>query len=137
MSQTQVQRVDPRPRSVDGYVEGRVLNQRPDRQYVLANPNDDATGVAFYEAMGYQFVRESVDKERLAGGRKQSDASDVISKHGQLLMWCPIEEHRAREALKGDLVARRERKAAGPGGIDDVVGPLGRPAEPIVSSKNQ
>ena len=79
-------RHDPPSTPADGR---RVLDQLsgadPDRHYVVANPNDEATGVEMYKALGYEFERKRADGPRWAGGGGASEG-EVMTRLGGMLM---------------------------------------------------
>ena len=103
-------RIDPPARSADGSLPyDQLVNPDPRFHYVYANPNDEATGVPFYEARGYEPVLFQKDGVRSALGRKAKEGQ-VITMLGQTLMARPIEEHEEevrRGQLKADMLDRR------------------------------
>lgn len=124
-------RVDPKSRPVDGDRNSgiRLVNADPRRHYVLANPNDEDTGLAFYESMGYTIETMRKDGPRFTGG-KLSREGDRVTKSGQVLVSCPIEDYEAQEQAKLSYAAQVDRRSKAPGGVDGVQGATGRLATP-------
>ena len=97
-------RIDPPARSADGTLPyDQLIDADPRMHYVYANPNDEATGVPFYEARGYEPVLYSRDGVKSALGRRAKEGQ-AITMLGQVLMARPIEEHEA-EVARGQLRA--------------------------------
>lgn len=101
MSEQIVPRIDPKSRAVDGAVGCRVKNPRPDRFYILANPNDSETGVSYYLDLGFEIERaDNKHGTSIEGGRGSSELQNAIVRHGQILLSCPKSEQDARLAAK-------------------------------------
>jgi hypothetical protein len=131
MSQTELPRNDPRPRTVDGAPSGAVINMRPDRVYCGANPNNVETGVEALLSLGWVPISRKSDKERIKGGPGASEGVDTVSWQGQILMWRPVEMQEAHEQKKADEARRYETKIESRGGIEQVRGYGGRLAGPV------
>jgi hypothetical protein len=120
------QRKDPRPKRAPRAQDGTVTGQRPDRRYALAYPSDVSFGLSRLLEDGYHKVNAKSDKERVTCGRTE-DNGDVSYK-GHILVWIDVEEFEARLADGQEIAKARMRKAKGPGGIDNVAGVNGKPA---------
>lgn len=88
--ETTVPRIDPDPRPIDGDVGGRIVNARPDRVYVWANPNDPDTGLQHMLEMGFEIEKVSSAKDavRIEGGYGSSESGGNITRRGQILVSC-------------------------------------------------
>ena len=77
-------RIDPKERKLRG-PSLEVLNQDPNRHYVLANMNDPICGQGFYEGIGYKAELLTQDGPRLRGA-KNVQLGEPITHQGHLLM---------------------------------------------------
>jgi len=133
--QPTVERADPRTRRAAPGQSGQLKNGKPDKQYKLANPNDDIHGLQFHLDTGWEklFVDpKDRNGERVVGGRVHPDG--MISFGGQILIWLPKEEWEAREAEKKSVLMARESKRKAPGGIDSVRSADGTPAKQMADT---
>ncbi len=125
MATETVPRIDPKSRPVDGDVGSRLINARPDRSYILANPNDQETGVQHYLDLGYEIERadpKNRDSVRIEGGSGVSDMGGAIVRRGSILMSCPKSEQDARDAQRSgwaDHVERQIRSTPASKRLDD------------------
>lgn len=112
-------RLDPVARPADGrknydYVAGKD----PNRHYVLANPNDDATGLASYLDRGY-----AVETVRTGGPAtpttKDAAPGAKVTRGGLVLVSRPMEDHRLEEAEGQELASAFERRILRDGGVED------------------
>jgi hypothetical protein len=120
--QVQVTRVDPKPRA-GAHMIGTISNKQPDRAYLLANPNDEMTGVSMMEAVGWLPLMAGKDKEKIVGGRP--DAGGRLTVRGLVIMWRPLADQEEDLREKHAFAARHEVAKRQPGGIDNVVGVSG------------
>ena len=129
MPETTVPRSDPKSTAPDGDVRGRLSNLRPDRHYILANPNDEHCGVVAMEELGYVVETQRKDGPVMKGARGTKDGTALMDR-GQFLMSCPMDEHVARLRAGWAIADQRDEAISKqPGGIDAVRGPSGRLAE--------
>jgi hypothetical protein len=126
-------RNDPRPRLSRLQMAGQVDNKREDRQYVLANPSDELCGLPIHLDDGWQKISAKDDKERVIGGRVEKNGD--VTFRGQVLVWLDKAEYESREADKRALVAVRNNKKVGPGGLDGVVDAQGKPAQNTIENR--
>lgn len=87
--------------------------------YVWANPNDQMTGQALYESMGYQVVEYSADGPKPLVGSVR-DGQPITMMGGPVLMSAPLSVRKdieADTAQKADTIARRIRPG-NDGGLD-------------------
>lgn len=122
-------RKDPRARRRGKVVDGTVINQNPDRHYVLAHPGSERFGLTRHLEMGYVKVNGKTEKERVVCGRVEDNGD--VTYMGHVLVWCPQEDYEADQADAKAIIEARSGKAKGPGGIDNVVGVNGKPAHDI------
>lgn len=121
-----LKRNDPPSRPVDGDITGRIVNKRPDRWYILANPNDEFCGVRAMEELGFEVERHrGKDSPRIKGGPTSGDG-DVIVYRGQYLMSCPLEVYQARYNEGQRRADEIDKQILRPGGLDQLRGPTGR-----------
>lgn len=120
--QVQVNRVDPKPRA-GAHMIGTISNKQPDRAYVLANPNDEMTGVPMMEAVGWIPLMAGKDKEKIVGSRP--DAGGRLTVRGLVVMWRPLADQEEDQKEKHAFAVRHEEAKRKPGGIDNVVGVSG------------
>lgn len=115
-------RADPPKRRFVMAVAGQVKNGRPDRKYLLANPNDEIHGLPIKLDQGWTRVNgnKDGDKERVNGGKVEADGR--VTFQGQVLLFMPLEEYEARQAEMQELVKARHEKSRGKGGIDGLPG---------------
>ncbi len=112
-------RLDPKSRPADGRRPyDQLVNSDPHRHYVLANPNDELTGVSYYENLGYEVERRSEGGVRPAVGKtcREGELQTVL---GQVLMSCPIAEWKARVAEGQGVSDAWERRMLKDGNIED------------------
>jgi hypothetical protein len=115
-------RIDPVSRSASGVKPvDQIRNLDPGRHYVLANPNDEDTGVAYYLGIGYE-----VEKLRAGGPvpkvvRPLKDG-EAVTVSGQHLMSISIEEKQARDAELAGPSLEMEKDMVKSGGIDGLRG---------------
>jgi hypothetical protein len=95
MSETAVERVDPKPMVASPETMGKVTNQDPDRVYMLANPNEDSFGATACESNGWSYLIAGSCKEKVIGARKAIDGTNRMMVQGQYVMWKPRSEHEA------------------------------------------
>ena len=127
MATAQAERVDPKTRRVSPQDMGNLRNGRPDRRYMLANPNDDLFGLQIHLDTGWEKINGASEKERIVGGRVE--ANGLVTYQGQVLIWLPLEEWTEREALKKGRNQAREAKRKTPGGEFGVTDALGHPVQ--------
>lgn len=102
-------RKDPSPRHTDGQATGQrgsafttIVNGDPSKRYVLAWKADEQTGMAYYEALGYDVVLYSEGGPRLAGIRaNRTKTGEAVEFRGCVLMCIDKDEH-ARMEREGD-----------------------------------
>lgn len=112
-------RIDPTSRPADGRRPAdRISGADPTRHYVFANPNDEETGVAAYEAMGYEVEKVRAGGPRSAVGKTVTEGGNVTSK-GQILMSCPMEDKEARDADGQAIATGWEKRILRDGNVDD------------------
>lgn len=113
-------RHDPVSRPADGFRGwDRVKNLDPNRHYVLTNPNDDDTGTAYYVgALGYEIEHERPGGPKSAVGRTVKEG-DAVTAGGQVLVSCPLEEKRARDAQGWAFADAMDRRILRDGNIED------------------
>ena len=121
------ERNDPESRPYDPMRAGTVRNKREDREYVLANPNDDIFGLARHIDDGWKEINHRTDRERVYSGREEGNGR--VSFQGQVLLWIEKQKHQDRLDAAQAVVKARESKARGPGGIDSVIDATGKPAQ--------
>lgn len=111
-------RADPPKRRLMTIDVGQVRNGRPDRKYMLANPNDDIHGLQMKLDQGWQKVNggKDGDRERINGGRVEP--SGLVTFQGQVLIWIDRAEFDGLQAEKLSLIEARHAKSRGKGGID-------------------
>jgi hypothetical protein len=122
MAKESVERKDPVTRRSARLGEMVVTNQRPDRAYLFANPNDNRFGVATSEALGWKFIDRNVDKERARGGGPSRDDPSKETYADQILMYMQREDYEAYLAESHSNQAELSARIARPGGIDAVAG---------------
>lgn len=100
-------RKDPTPRHTDGQATSQrgsafttIVNGDPSKRYVLAWKADEQTGMAYYEALGYDVVLYHEGGPRLAG-IKRIKTGDAVEFRGCVLMCIDKDEH-ARMEREGD-----------------------------------
>lgn len=109
-AEQQLERVDPRPRSVSRAFLGRVVNPDENRVYCLANPNEDAFGYAAMEADGWQPLVKGC-KEKVTGARVAPDGTNRFMVQGQIVMWRPKAEQDAYLDSKHGFAAAMDAEA--------------------------
>jgi len=124
---TAQERVDPKNRRVSPQDVGNLRFGRPDRKYMLANPNDDLFGLQMHLDTGWEKVNGQSEKERIVAGRVEGNG--LVTFQGQVLIWLPMEEWNAREAEKKARNQAREAKRKAPGGEFGVRDAEGNPAQ--------
>jgi len=124
---TAQERVDPKNRRVSPQDVGNLRFGRPDRKYMLANPNDDLFGLQMHLDTGWEKVNGQSEKERIVAGRVEGNG--LVTFQGQVLIWLPMEEWNAREAEKKARNQAREAKRRAPGGEFGVRDAEGNPAQ--------
>jgi len=127
MATAQAERVDPKNRRVSPQDVGNLRFGRPDRKYMLANPNDDLFGLQMHLDTGWEKVNGQSEKERIVAGRVEGNG--LVTFQGQVLIWLPMEEWNAREAEKKARNQAREAKRKAPGGEFGVRDAEGNPAQ--------
>jgi len=127
MATAQAERVDPKTRRVSPQDVGNLRFGRPDRKYMLANPNDDLFGLQMHLDTGWEKVNGQSEKERIVAGRVEGNG--LVTFQGQVLIWLPMEEWNAREAEKKARNQAREAKRKAPGGEFGVRDAEGNPAQ--------
>jgi len=127
MATAQAERVDPKNRRVSPQDVGNLRFGRPDRKYMLANPNDDLFGLQMHLDTGWEKVNGQSEKERIVAGRVEGNG--LVTFQGQVLIWLPMEEWNAREAEKKARNQAREAKRRAPGGEFGVRDAEGNPAQ--------
>ena len=127
MATAQAERVDPKNRRVSPQDVGNLRFGRPDRKYMLANPNDDLFGLQMHLDTGWEKVNGQSEKERIVAGRVEGNG--LVTFQGQVLIWLPMEEWTAREAEKKARNQAREAKRRAPGGEFGVRDAEGNPAQ--------
>ena len=129
MPQETVPRVDPKPRSIDASQQCVIDNRRPDRHYVLANPNDDYCGLQAMLNMGLDFQIETLRKDgpRVRGGNTSREG-DQIMWRGNVLISCPIENWKGQLEAGWKVADEYDKRSMAPGGIDGLRGTTGKPA---------
>lgn len=71
-------RIDPTSRPADGFrAYDRLRNTNDDYDYVVANPNDEMTGVPAYEAVGWEIERKGPGSAVAAVGKTVGDGEAV------------------------------------------------------------
>lgn len=79
-------RVDPKSRPADGLVPyDQFDNLDPDREYVVANPNDELTGVPVYEAKGWEIELKRPGGPKSRVGRTTAEGQAVTVLGGVLM----------------------------------------------------
>lgn len=112
-------RHDPPSTAADGYRPfDRLQGFDPNRHYVYANPNDEQTGVDFYLSLGYELERYRPDGPRPIGGKDAKDG-EIITRLGQHLVSCPMEDRTATYAAEQAEADRFDRRVLKDGNIDD------------------
>lgn len=88
-------RIDPKSTAPDGGAANpeRILNRKRDRYYTWANPNDEDTGCASYEADGYVFERREEGGVIVPRGSTKEDG--IWTFKGQKLMSCDLADREA------------------------------------------
>lgn len=111
-------RIDPPSFAADGRLPyDELINADDDFDYKYVNPNDEATGVAMYEARGWEVCTAEKDGVRSALGRKSKDGNTIMSL-GQVLMRRSKAEGKAEFAAGqgvADAIDRRILKDAAGG----------------------
>lgn len=103
-------RIDPVSTHADGFRPfDALINPDPERHYVIANPNDELSGVSFYESLGYQVERKSKDGVRLAVGKTVAEG-DVLTVLGGYLMSCPKQLKAERDGRSQELASVLENR---------------------------
>ncbi len=121
-------RIDPVSRTASGVRPwDRIRNQDPTRHYVLANPNDNDTGVAYYLGLGYEVERWRKDGPVPLVAHTLKDGDEITVK-GQVLMSISNDDHLKIDEEGRAYVDELERKMVKPGGVDGLRG-LGNGAE--------
>ncbi|HEY6008128.1 MAG TPA: hypothetical protein VIU40_07370 [Geobacteraceae bacterium] len=115
-------RADPPKRRFVMAQAGQVKNGRPDRKYLLCNPNDEVHGLPIKLDQGWTLVNggKDGDKERIFGGKV--DANGMVTFQGQVLVWMALADFEALQAERLQLVDARTSKSRGKGGIDGLPG---------------
>jgi len=119
---TRQKRIDPVSRSASGVKQwDRIRNLDPSRYYVLANPNDELSGVPYYLALGYEVekVRKDGPVPKVARTMRDGDEITVL---GQVLMSCPRDEREAMDAESQSMVTAVENRILKTGGVDSLRG---------------
>jgi len=112
MSETAVERVDPRPRSVSKAFLGKIQNQDPERVYMLANPNEPSFGYDSCESDGWKPLCFGKDtRETVVGARKAADGTNRMMVQGNFVMWRPKSEQDAYLADKHGMQLRLSQQA--------------------------
>ena len=128
MAKTTTNRIDPPSRPVDGSRPDGLRNADPDRHYVLANPNDVYCGLDYYIGLGYIVEERRKGGPHFPGVHASVDGGQV-TRAGQVLVSCPMEEHLQRMSegqRRTDATTAMIRKHGDPDGPQK--GPTGRPA---------
>lgn len=123
-----VPRIDPPSRPTDGSVSSAIKNADPNRHYVLANPNDVYYGVPHMLDLGYEIETKRPGGPSFLGVTAISDGS-AITREGQVLMSCPVEQELARQEegrKRIDALANRIKQHGDPDGPQR--GPTGQNA---------
>jgi hypothetical protein len=128
-------RADPRKRGFVPTVTGTLRNGRPDRKYLLANPQDQLHGLPILLDRGWQKVNggKDGDKERVNGGKGEADGS--VSFQGQVLVWISLDDWNDQQEYKRSLEQARHAKSRAQGGIDGIRDVDGNLAEDIEKSR--
>jgi hypothetical protein len=129
MSKTSVPRIDPASRPVDGDITRGLRNADPNRWYVLCNPNDPYYGLDHYVGvLGYEIEVKRKGGPFFPGVNASADGTQ-ITRYGQVLVSCPMEQYLAEfnaGQARVDSVMDVIRKHGDPDGAWK--GPTGRPA---------
>lgn len=112
-------RHDPPSRPADGRRRYDILKNRdPRRHYVVANPNEETTGVAHYLMLGYVVETSRPGGPHFVGGDGVSEGG-AVTRLGGVLMSCPIELREELVAQVQDEADNFDRRALKSGNIDD------------------
>ena len=121
-------RIDPVSRPTDGATPDTLRNKDPERHYVLANPNDPHYGVDYMAALGYELEYKRPGGPAFPGLNASADGTS-ITRLGQVLMSCPMEEYLRRYNDGQAKVDSLSLNIAKHGDADGrIAGPTGRPA---------
>lgn len=110
-------RHDPPSRPTSGFRQyDKITNlDTENRDYVLVNPNDEECGLPFYLSLGYELERERPDGPKSVV--KSSREGGSVTSGGLVLVSCPIEERRARDAAGAQLADAWDRRMLKDGNI--------------------
>lgn len=115
-------RHDPPSLPADGYQPwDQLRNTDPDRHYCYVNPNDEATGLANYLAMGYEVERKRAGGPVSAVGKQNTEGSEIAVR-GQVLVSIPKAERISMNAGRVADVSVNERRLLKDGGMDRLRG---------------
>jgi len=90
-------------------------NKQPDRHYIEVDGKAQWHGVDYYLALGYEVEERREGGPRLKSATRSRSEGNELSRYGQVLMSCPIELKRERDAegqLRADANDRRMRNPA-------------------------
>lgn len=136
MAQEQLQRRDPKGIRAQRSGEIVILNQRDDRRYQVANPNENRFGASYLESIGWHFIDRKVDKERIRGGGPSKDDPSKEAYSDQVLMWIEKDLYEEEQTLRFQEQQELLKRTSRPGGIDAVVGTDGQLAGPFGKKGN-